>query len=168
MTKDIVSFLLTYFPASGKLPYEDFIHEDEKGTDLLSHVFECNEKAQRYAFELISRPWPEIDWFEISTIGGPGSDIWFLPVFLNEKSFIYSFPSLLNFLSIVTSQDVETSVASGLMAECFENQLVEYKQNWKREFYLSLHREIKKLVSGILTKSHLVNTNDAIGNLWHE
>jgi hypothetical protein len=126
--------------------------------DLLSHVFECNEKMQEHAFELISRPWPEIDWFEISTIGGSGSDIWFLPAFLNEKSFIYLFPSLLNFLFTATSsRGAKISTASGLMAECFESQLIECKQNWKRKFYLSLDKKIIEFIGCISTKNNPLN-----------
>ena len=87
---------------------------------------------------------------------------------MNEKSFIHLFPSLLNFLFIATSQDAEISAAGELMAECFENQLVEYKQDWKHNFYLSLDREIMKVVSCILTKSNSLNAKDAVKNFWHE
>jgi len=176
MKDNVTDSLSRNFSDKERLTYEDFIHEDEKGMDILSHVYEYNEGVQKLAFDKISRPWLEICWPDVADIGGSGSDSWFLPAFLNKKSFIHLFPSLLNFIYIAPKiREDKISTGCEMFLNCFVTQLdLNFvKQDWKKEFYFSLSEEMKKTVCLILESLVCVTwimdyAKDALESYWHQ
>ncbi|MDR2881049.1 MAG: hypothetical protein LBV29_04035 [Azoarcus sp.] len=164
----IKEFLLTYFPNKERLSYEEFTHGDGHGKNLLLYVFDSDENAQRCAFEIISSPWTEIDWLILSAIGGAGSDIWMLPSFLNKRSYIHVFPSMIYLLYNEKKYDINSNPSIGLLLECFEDQLTGrgLKCNWKRDFYLSLDNNVVKVIGRILNKNNIAADQNDSRNFW--
>jgi hypothetical protein len=70
MTKDITNFLLEHFPERDELTYEEFTRagEDERWWDnSVSHgAYDDDDELEKFAFGIISRPWPEIDCSNIN------------------------------------------------------------------------------------------------------
>ena len=162
--KKIAELLIQYFPDQSTISYKDFIHSD-RGMDLLSHIYDYNENIQRHTFNLISLQWTKICWPEIVRFE---SNNWMLPGFLNKKSFIHAFPSLLNFLSIVPSMS-QISNQCDLLVDCFINELdMAYVHNtWKHEYYLSLNEDVKKIISFLLRENEeLYDANKTIKSYW--
>lgn len=156
---EILKFLLSSFPDKETVSYDDFTQKDEAGLDV-SSLFEDKHGAiawdsVKHAYDLISLPWIQINWISIANIvsGGWISDSWMLPSFLNEKSFKHAFPSLLKFTSILYDlPGDEYDGPSGLLVGNFIDQLDlnSIRQHWKREFYLSLNQDVRKIVGVIL------------------
>jgi hypothetical protein len=145
----IMDCLLKNFSDMRTISYQEFIHEDEIGMDLLSHLYDFDEDLQKQTYLLVSRPWTEINWVKISPI----EDNWMLPGFLNEKSFKHAFPSLLKFTSVLYDlPGDEYDGPSGLLVGNFMDQLNlnSVRQHWKREFYLSLNHDVREIVGVIL------------------
>ena len=179
MTERITRFLLKNFPDRSELSYEDFTLTGIDEPAWRSHAIECyaydgdQELADR-AFEIISRPWPEIDWFEI----GPGGAR--VPTFLNKKSFLHAFPSLLNYLHILPPSGTHGGdiLASSFIARLDLNHLSRFERdlnaegtfNWMREFYFSLDEEVKKVIREILLlsgqKEPRPYAEDALASYW--
>jgi len=162
MTQEITQFLLEHFPDRGMLSYEDFTRAREGELSCMNDAITCvaydydNELGER-AFRIISRPWPEIDWFEI------GSGGWMVPMFLNRKSFIHAFPSLLNYLHLLTQVYPREFDKNGELSFNFIDTLDLNEQkrredevrgegafDWRRAFYFSLPEEVKKIIGLIL------------------
>ena len=177
MTKNITTFLLENFPDRSELSHEDFTKAGEDEPRCMNDAIECcaydydTELAER-AFRNISRPWPEIDWSEIGNYGS------MVPLFLNKKSFIHAFPSLLNYLHIY-DHDPEEGV--DLLIDTFIRQLDlnylrhiekeitgEGTENWRRNFYFSLSEEIKRVICKLLTPEEegSMGCEDVLESYW--
>jgi hypothetical protein len=167
MKEGALKLLLQYFPTDGSISYDEFIYT-ESGGGMFMHNFDCNEDKQRQGFELISRPWTEIDWFAVTNID---SDCWMLPISLNRKTFIHTFPSLLNFVAIAESINEITTLGE-LLADCFVDQLnyKKVRQDWKREYYSSLNIDVKKLVYSILKNNEdiYMEAKNIINGYWNQ
>jgi len=178
MAKNITDLLLKYFPNRDPLSYEDFIFggdedHDWKNDSITSGAYDGDAQLGLRAFEIISRPWPEIDWFEI------GSGGWMVPMFLNRKSFVHAFPSLLNYLYLLTQERPEKTDKNGDLSFNFIETLDLNRQQqreqeiwgkevfaWRREFYFSLSEDVKKIVGLILRMYWGGSYGDALGSYW--
>lgn len=169
MASNITDLLFEKFPPEkcGTLSYNDFI--SKVGMRLnIACIFEDEPDLTKVAFDLIARPWPEIYWPKIAglTIGG-----WMIPSFLNRRSFIYAFPSLLNFIHIFSTlpKDENTGPAS-LSVDCFIENSLNLRnvcEDWKLEFYVSLDDDTINLVGAILKGLNDPLAEDAIESYWH-
>ncbi|GHT96234.1 hypothetical protein AGMMS49545_20700 [Betaproteobacteria bacterium] len=169
MTKCLIESLLMYFPDQSVLSYDEFVHEDEKGMDLCSHLYDYDENLVKETYTYISRSWTEIYWPAIADVGGAGSDAWMLPMFLNKKSFIHSFPSLLNFVSTMPSVCEGNITGCEMLVDNFIDQLNlnEVRQEWKRNLYFSLDEKVKKIVGFILSnETRSLYAQDALDSYW--
>ena len=172
MENKITEFLLENFPDRETLSYDEFIHH-EAGMALISHIYDYDETLQESAYRVISHPWPEIYWPDIADIGGPGSDSWMLPAFLNKKTFMHSFPSLLNFLFILPTVGYsKISTNCEMFFNDFMSELNprEVRQEWKREYYYALNVDVKKVICKILTLSQerepMGYAKDTLASYW--
>jgi len=169
---DVTCTLLRFFPDRGPLTYEEFIHEDESGMDLWSHIYEYDERTQKAVFAEISRPWSEICWLDVAKAGGLGNDSWMLPCFLNKKSFIRLFPSLLNFTYIAPTIEYKMTTLCENYINCFINQLdlSFIREDWKKDFYFSLDDEVKKIVYLALenSMSWTLGIKEVIDSYWYQ
>ncbi|MDR2128702.1 MAG: hypothetical protein LBP52_06515 [Burkholderiaceae bacterium] len=180
MTECITQFLLENFPDRSELSYEDFTLASVDEPAGFDHAIECcaydydKELAER-AFRIISRPWPEIDWFQIAPGGG------MVPMFLNKKSFLHAFPSLLNYLCILAPPGIGEggdNLASNFVERLDFNHLAFLEKeiwgegafNWIREFYFSLSGDVKKMIYKILVlseqKERTGYAEDALASYW--
>ena len=166
---DVTELLLDKFPVEqyGRLSYDEFIYKDSTQPDITS-VYWDEPGLEKTAFELIARPWPEICWPKIAglTIGGSATSM-----FLNKRSFIYAFPSLLNFIHIFpTSPEDENTGPASLLMDCFiENDLNlrNVYEDWKLAFYFSFDDDTINLVGAILKGINEPLAEDAIESYWH-
>jgi hypothetical protein len=169
METEITPLLLAHFPMEDftALTYDEFIEEG-------GGCFYESEHDAGSAYQLIAAPWPEIHWFEIANIGSSG---WMLPSFMNRKTFMHTFPSLLDFVyrSFLLPKE-DASTPSRLMIEsfiggCLTLHADEPDKKWKLEFFDSLHNDVVRLIHFILNKASNYNTNlivEAIGSYWYK
>jgi hypothetical protein len=165
METEITPLLLEHFPVdtSVTLTYDEFT--DEGGGCLYESVQDAEN-----AHQLVSVSWPEIHWSEIANIGSSG---WMLPSFMNRKTFMHAFPSLLNFIYRTFSLPKEdASSPSRLMIDSFINGcLILHDEKWLFEFFDSLHVDVARLIRFILDKARDYNVNltrEAIDGYWHK
>ena len=169
MGRNVTELLLDKFPIEqySNLSYEEFIYRDSTQSDIRC-VYWDEPSLVKTAFDLIARPWPEICWTKIASLCVEGSTI---PMFLNKRSFIYTFPSLLNFIHIFPTfpKDENTGPAS-LLGDCFirnELNLHNVCEDWKLEFYFSFDDDTINLVGAILKELNDPSAEDAIESYWH-
>jgi hypothetical protein len=169
METAITPFLLAHFSADDypALTYNEFINEGS------GCFYESENDAER-AYRLVSLSWPEIYWPEIADIGSSG---WMLPSFMNRKTFMYTFPSLLNFIYRSFSLLKEDSFTpSRLMIDTFVRDCLTLHANnpdekWKLEFFDSLHENVVRLIYFILRRGCSYNitiTQGAIDSYWNK
>lgn len=158
MTENITEFLLEHFPERDELSYEDFTRAGDgdivwKNDTIRWYAYDDDQELAERAFRVISRPWPEIDWFEIQV--GSGS----VPMSLNKKSFIHAFPSLLNYLYILKDDKYGIDLAGNFADQLDLKRLRDVEKevygdrkvfDWKREFYASFSNDIKQVICKIL------------------
>lgn len=157
MSENIMKMLKAYFPSMERLSYDEYI------SDEIIRLWEWDEELIRQSYELISHPWPEISWPDVENIGKYNGlvDGCVITSFLNERSFIHVFPSLLFAI---------TKRYSGLLTEHFIDyhlNLNNVYKDWELEFYNSLSKDVVKLVNSILKESDAVWAKHAIDSYWH-
>jgi hypothetical protein len=158
MEMDIRDAILKHFPADERLVYEDFMCDD------IASYYYRNESRIRRVFELISCPWTEIQWAEVTKIDfdGEGSHDGYLVIpVLNRKSFIHVFPSLL----------VEVAENISMTADYFVSTHLDLRsvfRDWELEFYFSCSEDIVRLVNRALRENGAPWAQDAIDVYWHE
>ncbi|MDR2031588.1 MAG: hypothetical protein LBP86_04880 [Azoarcus sp.] len=168
METEITPLLLAHFPVDSfaTLTYDDFIHEG-------GGCFYESEDDAKNAYRLVSVPWPEINWVEVANIGSSG---WMSPSFMNRKIFIYTFPSLLDFIyrSFSLSKE-DASSHSRLMIDSFIGSCLTLHdgqdKKWQFEFFDSLHEDVARLIRFILYKSCDYNASlvtKAVDDYWHK
>ena len=151
MEKDITTFLLSHFPIDGSLTYDEFTERED--TYYVESLFDGG--LDFYAlvervYRLISVPWPEIRWREVVDMGS----IEFTQ-FINKKTFLHVFPSLINLISIYPSfSEEEARRHSYLVWNFINSRLILHatkdERKWQFEFYDSLHEDVVKLVYAAL------------------
>ena len=150
-SKKLTERLLEFFPASGRFSYDDFASDE-----MVSNLYGNRTIIEKY-FRLISVPWTEISWKEVKNTrldDLPGTVILY---FLPQKCFIHVFPSLL--MDMVKDGDDDVLF-------CFlDNHLNLHNvtKDWERDFYFSLHDDVKRIVSLIL---HMGGADEALESYW--
>jgi hypothetical protein len=169
MAQNITDLLLEKFSLeqSYSLSYEEFISPSDMQLYVRS-IYDDEPGLTKTAFDLIAHPWPEIYW---PTIAGLGIGGWMITSFLNKKSFIYVFPSLLKFIHVFRAlpKDENTGPASLMLDSFIENclNLRNVCEDWKLEFYFSFDDDTIKLVAAILKEQNSPLAEDAIESYWH-
>jgi hypothetical protein len=175
MTENFTRFLLEHFPERGTLSHENFTRASTDEPIVMNDAVECyaydydRELAER-AFTIISRPWPEIDWFQI------GSGGWMVPIFLNRKSFLHAFPSLLNYLHIISSNPDQSDMLTDICVQTLDLDYLKRDEteiwgegvfDWKRNYYFSLNADVKKAICKILLRlDDFYDAKDALASYW--
>jgi hypothetical protein len=155
----IKDLILEQFPSRERLSYEDFI------CDKIVKYYR-NEKRISTIFEYISRPWEDIPWGLIERVSFDGdgcSQGYLVTGFLNEKSFIHVFPSLLN---EVAGEGTGSSLASDHFIDTHLDLRGVFK-DWELEFYFSLSEDVVKLVNLVLRTNGDSSALNAIDVYWH-
>ena len=155
--KKIKDLILEHFPSRERLAYDDFICDE-----IVRHYY-GNEERISTIFEYISRPWEDIPWDLIEKVSFDGSGEcqgYSVIGYLNEKSFIHIFPSLLN----------EVASEGSFTSDYFIYRHLDLRavfKDWELEFYFSLDDEVVKLINLILRTNGDPDAMDAIDVYWH-
>jgi hypothetical protein len=175
MRKDITTLLRTYFPIDepAVLTYDEFIEKD--GACYIEGLFEWDRNFHAMtekAYRLISVPWPEICWCEVVAELGTIE----IPQFVNRKTFLHIFPSLINLVYMYPMlSEKEATACSYLLWSFVGNRLILHsitdERKWQFEFYDSLHEEVVKLIytslKGIAKKDPMLAW-EAIYSYWYK
>jgi hypothetical protein len=157
MLEDLKVDVLKYFPANGRLAYEDFICGD-----IVDYYYRDEPRIKR-VFDLISCAWTEIQWAEVEKIGFDGEAFWGHLVIsrLTKKSFIHVFPSLL----------IEVAKSRLMTSDYFIDNHLDVRsvfRDWELEFYFSFNEDIVRLINRVLKANGSSCAQDAIYVYWHE
>jgi hypothetical protein len=150
MGKDIIPLLLQHFPvdAPALLTYDEFIEREE--VLYVECLFDWDRDFHALTegvYHLISVPWPEIRWREVVDVRSTQD----LPRFINKKTFLHVFPSLINLTYMCSSlSEEEAGRYSCLVWSFITSRLVLHPvaddRKWLFDFYDSLHEGVVKLV----------------------
>jgi hypothetical protein len=177
MEKDITALLLSHFPAddSAVLAYDDFIEKEDAW--YVECLFEWNSDfyaSVERTYQLISVPWPEIRWHEVANIGG-GREGKMIPQFINRKTFLHVFPSLINLTYMCPSLHEKATGYPYLIWNFINNRLILHSmpndRKWQFEFYDSLHEDVVKVVYVALksfAKEDPMLAWEAIYSYWYK
>ena len=161
IVEKIKDLILEHFPSRERLTYDNFICDE-----IVEYYYRDEERISTI-FEYISRPWEDIPWDLIDRISFDGDSQCqghLVIEFLNEKSFIHVFPSLLNEVAGEGSGN-DTLISDHIIYRHLDLRGV--FDDWKLEFYFSLSDEVVKLINLILRTNGSPWALDAIDVYWH-
>jgi formylglycine-generating enzyme required for sulfatase activity len=153
LEKKLTELLLKFFPGNERLSYDDFASDE-----VVCNLYRNKDLIEKY-FRMISVPWTEISWRKIQNtyLGDlPGTIILH---FLPPKSFAHVFPSLLVKMMKNDSDDDTLSM-------CFLDEhlnLHNVTKDWERDFYFSMHDDLKRIISLIL---HMGGADEVLESYW--
>jgi hypothetical protein len=157
MLEDLKVDVLKYFPANGRLAYDDFICDD------IINSYYRNESRIKRIFDLISCPWTEIQWADVEKAGFVDESYGGHLIIseLTKKSFIHVFPSLL----------VEVAKSQLMTSGYFIDHHLDLRgvfRDWELEFYFSFNEDIVRLINRVLKANGSSCAQNAIYVYWHE
>jgi formylglycine-generating enzyme required for sulfatase activity len=155
--QEITERLLEFFPIDEKLSYDDFASDE-----MVRNLYRDRELVDKYD-RLISVPWTEISWEKVknTNLGDlPGTIIL---LFLSPKSFAHVFPSL---LVGMVKDECDDDISDDAFGSFLDNHLNLYNvtKDWEKDFYFSLHDDVKRIISLIL---HMGGADKVLESYWH-